>query len=200
MAVALFVVDRPGAGRDLATLQTASTCGATRLVLFQLDDQMCAAAAAAMKVFLTVHRIERDEAACDVKLFQQFLRRRYFVRFFVDLDMRQHQSVSTAKALISAWLCRRGIVELPSELCHPAPRSGLKRRRLAVFRSRRAAKNCSTWRVQSTQNAADQVWPAVFSIAVQGFVQPLPMNLDKRANAPVRIGSRDDRQDRNSST
>ena len=45
-----------------------------------------------------MHRIERDEMACDVKFFQQFLRRRDFVRFFVDLDMRQHQERINGKS------------------------------------------------------------------------------------------------------
>jgi len=36
-----------------------------------------------------MHRVQRDDMARDIKLFQQFLHRRYLIGFFVNLDMRQ---------------------------------------------------------------------------------------------------------------
>jgi hypothetical protein len=38
-----------------------------------------------------MHRIARDDMARHVEFFQQFLHGRDFVRFFVDVNMRQHQ-------------------------------------------------------------------------------------------------------------
>ncbi len=44
--------------------------------------------------FLSMHGVERDDAAHRVKLLQQFLHRWYLVGLFIDLDMRQHQQWS----------------------------------------------------------------------------------------------------------
>src|ERR1019366_1618982 len=41
--------------------------------------------------FLTVHRVERDDAVRNAEFFQKLLRCRNFVGFLVDFDMRQHQ-------------------------------------------------------------------------------------------------------------
>ena len=56
-----------------------------------------------------MHRVERDDMARDIKLFQQFLHRRYLVGFFVNLDMRQHQRRIGGKS--AEYLSRLGIVE-----------------------------------------------------------------------------------------
>jgi hypothetical protein len=36
-----------------------------------------------------MHRVERNDMTRNIKLFQQFLHRRYLIGFFVNLDMRQ---------------------------------------------------------------------------------------------------------------
>src|SRR3954468_1557973 len=56
-----------------------------------------------------MHRIARDDMACQVELFQQFLRRRYFVGLFVDFDMRKHECRVDSKR--AEHLFRLGVVE-----------------------------------------------------------------------------------------
>src|ERR1700679_3321211 len=98
--------------------------------------------------------------ACTIKLFQKFLRRRDFIGFFVDLDMRQHQARIEGES--AQYLLCFTVVEivetspqnLPIERHDPA---GSRRKADGVQRGGVRTKNLlDAGRVQSAQNTADR--------------------------------------------
>ena len=145
-----------------------------------------------------MHRVERDDMACDIQLFQQFLHRRYLVGLFVNLDMRQHQRRIGGKS--AEYLSCLGIVEGVKT----APeRLAVKRQKTRASGRFAAVQVCCVFakdlldirRFQPLQNVADRrVSGRPLPTDLERLVQPSPVRLDERPNAPVRVGSRHNRQ------
>ena len=145
-----------------------------------------------------MHRVQRDDMARDIELFQQFLHRRYLVGLFVDLDMRQHQRRIGGKG--AEYLSCLGIVEgVETALEHLA----VKRQNTRASGRFATVEVCCVLakdlldirRVQPLQNITDRRvggWPLPTDL--ERLVQPSPVRLDERPNAPVRVGSRHNRQ------
>jgi hypothetical protein len=136
-----------------------------------------------------MHRVERDDMARDIKLFQQFLHRRYLVGFFVNLDMRQHQRCIGGKS--AEYLSRLGIVEgvktAPERLAVKRQNTRAGGRFAAVQVCGVFAKDLLDIRwVQPPQNITDRrVRGRPLPTDLERLVQPSPVRLDERANAPV---------------
>jgi hypothetical protein len=145
-----------------------------------------------------MHGVERDDMACDIELFEQFLRRWYLVGLFVDLDMRQHQRRIGGKRAedLSGLVIVEGVETALERLAverHHARACG----RLA------AVQVCGVFtkdlldirRVEALQNIADRgVGGRPLPTDRKRLVQAFPVGLDEGANAPVRIGAGDNRQ------
>lgn len=139
--------------------------------------------------------------ARDVEFFQQFLRRRYLVRLFIDLDMRQHQRRIDGKG--AEHLSRLDVVEgIEAALEHLAVK---RQNPLACGRfdavevcGMRAKDRLHIRQIEPLQNITGRrVGGRSFPTHLEGFVQPLQVGFDEGANAPERVGSRHNRQNGN---
>lgn len=156
------------------------------------------AAAAASKVFLTVHGVERDDVAGNVEFLQKLLRRRDFVGFFVDLDMRQNQGRiggEGAEYLLGPAVAK-GVEAAAKGLAvqsqHPPAAAST-----VQVRSVLAKGFFHTAGIEFAQDRADRGvrwWP--LPTDSERSVQPCPVNLDECADAAVRVGSRNHCQNR----
>jgi len=136
--------------------------------------------------------------ARDIKLFQQFLHRRYLVGLFVDLDMRQHQRRIGRKCAehLSCLDIVEGVKTAPERLAVKRQNTRAGGRFVAVQVSGVFAKDLlDIRRVQPLQNITDRrVRGRPLPTDLERLVQPSPVRLDEGANAPVRIGARHNRQ------
>lgn len=136
--------------------------------------------------------------ACQVELFQQFLRRRYFVGLFVDFDMRKHECRVDSKR--AEHLFRLGVVEAIKtafeRLTVKGDNSPARNCRIKVQIGRMFAKGLfNIRRRQSLQNIPDGGMSGrPFPVDLEGLVELWPMNLDEGSNAAIRVGSAYNRQ------
>jgi hypothetical protein len=145
-----------------------------------------------------MHGIERDEMACDIEFFQQFLGRRYLVGLFIDFYMRQHQRRIGGKS--AEYLSGLGIVEGVETALE---RLAVERHNTHADRRRATVQVCGVFtkdlldirRLQALENIPDRrVGGRPLPTDRERFVQPSPVRLDEGANAPVRIGAGHNRQ------
>ena len=145
-----------------------------------------------------MHGVERDDVAGNVEVFQELLRRRDFVGFLVDLDMRQNQGRiggEGAEHLLGPAVAK-GVEAAPQRLAvqrqrPPAAASAVQVRRVL------AKGFFHTGGIEFAQDRADRGvrrWP--LPTDPERLVQPPPVNLDESADAAVRVGSRNHRQNR----
>ena len=146
-----------------------------------------------------MHGVERDDLSSHVELFQQFPYRRYLVGLFVDLDMRQHQRGIDGKGgeHLPCLDVVEGIEAALEHLTVKRQNPFASGRFAAVEVCRVLAKDrLDIRRIEPLQNITDRrMGGRPLPVDFKGFIQPLQVRLDERANAPVRVGARHNRQD-----
>ncbi len=136
--------------------------------------------------------------ASHVEFFQQLLHARNLVGFFIDLDMRQHQSRIDGEGAENLFCL--GIVEIVEAALErftiECNDTGVGNRRVEIQVGGVCAKDFfDLRRTQPLQNISDaSIRGRLFPFEFEGFVQPLPMRHEERPDAAIRVGAADDRQ------
>ena len=153
------------------------------------------AAAAASKVFLTMHGVERDDVAGHVEFLQKLLHRRDFVGLFLDLDMRQNQGRIGGKGTehLLGLAVVEGVEAAAKRLAVERQRAGTG----AVQVRRMFAKDLlHAARIEFAQDRSDRgVRGRPLPANPKSSVEPSSVYPDEGADAAIRVGPRNHRQD-----
>jgi hypothetical protein len=148
--------------------------------------------------FLAMKSVKRNDMANNTNLFQQFLRRRYLIRFFINLDMGKHQIRSRGKG--AEDLFGSNVVESIETAfqCLPVQRQNTPLCHLKFVGIQAGSMLTKhifhILSIKSDHNSTERGMGGRFlPLQSEGLVECLPVNLDKRAYVPIRIGSRNNR-------
>ena len=145
-----------------------------------------------------MHRVERDDAVRNAEFFQKLLRRRNFVGFLVDFDMRQRRVGGEG----AEYLLRPDVVEgVKTSLENLAVerQSANAGNRFVIVQLRGVIPKglLDILRSQPLQNETDRSVRGRFPpIDLESLVQTPPMNRDESPDAAIRVRSCHNRQNR----